>query len=204
MSIPQRKKQLVVPGSGLVLFALASILLFIIKSALVTSSSYDPWQGGSLRLLETLTLIGFYICVAIIAVRLLSITLFDLALRKFYKPSRIDGLIFSVAAYILSCGLIARYVFPSVNLGALLTTSFVFLFFLLVGIPLYIFVVNKDIGATATRPRLRRLLIAPLILTFIFVVISFVLSRTILNAVGHSTLLVTFLWVGRLAKRSPV
>lgn len=182
MSIPQIKKQLIVPVAGVILFALARLLLYLIRSALVARFGSDQPRYSSLVLLETLTLIGVFACAAIITVRLLTIVLYDLVLQRFYKPTSIDRTLFSLAAYAASTiliGLTVSRLSPEINLGALFTTSVVFLLFLVVGIPLYIFVVNKnkDIAANASRAPLIRLLIAPLILTPIVAAALYVVGR---------------------------
>ncbi|HLL77455.1 MAG TPA: cyclic nucleotide-binding domain-containing protein [Pyrinomonadaceae bacterium] len=116
MARPPLRRRLALPLAALALFA----LIYYSLPALTVGVSEE-----SRKLIGQIVLVGLWLCVAVLAVRLGSALVFELLprLRRVRETPRFVQDIFALIAYILLTALVLKSVFPDISLGALLSGS---------------------------------------------------------------------------------
>jgi small-conductance mechanosensitive channel/CRP-like cAMP-binding protein len=116
MARPPLRRRLALPLVTLALFALIYYLLPALTGGL---------NADTAKLIGQIVLVGLWLCVAVLAVRLGSALVFEQLprARRVRETPRFIQDIFALVAYVLLTALVLRWVFPNLPLGALFSGS---------------------------------------------------------------------------------
>lgn len=135
MARPPLRRRLVLPLLALALFALAYYFLPAFAPAALSETELrslgeetrERYEAAAWNydLFRRLVLVGLWLCVAVLGIRLGSALVFELLprLRRVRETPRFIQDIFALVAYVLLTALVLRWVFPDLPLGALFSGS---------------------------------------------------------------------------------